>query len=154
MTTLTKDEKKQKIAQLLGEHKTAMMVTRNDVGDLVSRPMTVQQHDFDGDVVWFFVSADADVVDEIQTNALVNISYYNDNNYVSLSGEATIVDDDKKKRELWYTELKRWFNGAGPDSEYVKLIEVELDTGRYWEVSDDKRDGAWLKEGMVDYYNR
>jgi general stress protein 26 len=137
----TKKEKNEKVIKMLGNHKTTMLVTHDKQGGLVSRPMTTQKPEFDGDV-WFFVSSDADVIEEIEANSEVNIAYSIDENYLSLSGKASMVDDDAKKKELWYPELKQWFNGEGPESPIVRLIKVEVKTARYWDLSQaDRKNG-------------
>lgn len=148
----TQEDKEKMVIKMLSDHKTTMLVTRDKQGGLVSRPMTTQKPEFDG-TVWFFVSNDADVIDEIAADNEVNIAYAKDKNYVSLSGKATLVDDDNKKKELWYPELKKWFDGAGPESEKVKLIKVEVDTARYWDIASGsaKKDGNPIEEGVVEY---
>lgn len=146
-----KEAEAKKIIKMLGNHKTTMLVTVAKDGTMVSRPMTTQKPKFDG-VVWFFVSSDAEVIDEIEANPAVNIAYSNEENYLSLSGAAEMVDDDKKKKELWYPELKHWFDGAGPESDKVRLIKVTVDTARYWEVNEDKsKEGSPIESGMVSY---
>lgn len=148
----TAKEKEKKVVKLLSNHKTAMLVTHDKQGGLVSRPMTTQKPEFDG-TVWFFVSSDADVINEVEANSDVNIAYSTEKNQVSISGKASIVDDDKKKKELWYPELKKWFDGAEPESPKVKLIKVVADTARYWDMSnaDSKKKGSPIDEGKVDY---
>lgn len=148
----TTKEKEKKVVDMLSNHKTAMLVTHDKQGGLVSRPMTTQNPKFDG-TVWFFVSSDAEMIDEIKANSDVNIAYSTEKNQVSLSGKASIVDDDQKKKEMWYPELKKWFEGAGPDSPKVKLIKVVADTARYWDMShaDSKQKGSPIEEGKVDY---
>lgn len=140
----TKQEKSKKVMQMLGDHKTTMLVTHGKDGGLVSRPMTTQKPEFDGHV-WFFVSSDADVIAE------VNIAYSINENYLSLAGNASIVEDDAKKKELWYPELKHWFDGAEPESSHVKLIKVSVETARYWDMtpSGSKRSKS-AQESPID----
>ena len=156
----TKKEKMEKVVKMLDKHDTTMLVTHDKQGGLVSRPMTAQQTEFDGDV-WFFVSSDADVIEEIEGDSEVNVSYSMKENYLSLSGKASIVEDDKKKKELWYPELERWFGGAGPESSKVKLIRVSVDTARYWDMANggskdsksgnSKKQGSPIDRGVVKY---
>lgn len=148
----TAKEKEKKVVKLLSNHKTAMLVTHDKQGGLVSRPMTTQKPKFDG-TVWFFVSSDADVIAEVEANPEVNVAYSAEKSQVSISGKASIVDDDKKKKELWYPELKKWFDGAEPESSKVKLIKVVADTARYWDMSkaDSKKGGSPIDESKVDY---
>ncbi|MBC7871399.1 MAG: pyridoxamine 5'-phosphate oxidase family protein [Chitinophagaceae bacterium] len=150
----TKEEKAKKVVNMLSEHKTTMLITHGKKGGLVSRPMTTQKPKFDGDV-WFFVSSDADVIEEIEANPEVNISYSIEENYLSVSGTASIVEDDAKKKELWYPELKQWFDGAEPESSKVKLIKVSADTARYWDMSKSgsksSKDESPIETEMIKY---
>ncbi len=151
---VTKQEKTQKVVDMLSNHKTTMLVTHSKQGGLVSRPMTAQKPEFDGDV-WFFVSSDAEVIEEIEANSEVNVAYSIEENYLSLSGTASMVEDDEKKKELWYPELKQWFDGAGPESSKVKLIKVAVSTARYWDISDSsakksKSGGSKKEESPID----
>lgn len=150
----TKQEKSKKVIKMLHDHKTTMFITRGKDGGLVSRPMTTQKPEFDGDV-WFFVSSDADVLEEVKANPEVNVAYSIKDNFLSLSGKASIVEDDAKKKELWYPELKHWFDGAGPESAKVKLIKVSIDTARYWDMSNgssksSKSSGSKKQESPID----
>jgi general stress protein 26 len=148
----TKQEKAKKVAKMLTDHKTTMFVTHGKEGGLVSRPMTTQKPKFDGDV-WFFVSSDAEVIAEVEANAEVNIAYSIENNYLSISGTASMVDDVEKKKELWYPELEQWFNGEGPESPHVRLIKVSANTARYWDISKSrsKKDESPIDTEMVKY---
>src|SRR3954470_2266389 len=84
----------QKIASLIKDIRFAMLTTVCPDGSLRSRPMATQRDEFDG-VLWFFTSANEPKVREIQSDAHVNVSYADPdkNNYVSLSGRATLVRD-------------------------------------------------------------
>lgn len=128
---ITKDT--DKIIKVLDKKDTSMLVTRDEQGGLVSRPMTVQQTEADGDV-WFFVSSDADIIDEIKAHPEINVAYASEEGYMSLSGAASISEDDDKKKILWYPELKRWFGEVGPESDHVKLIHVQVKSSRHWEA--------------------
>ncbi len=55
--------------------------------------------------------------------------------FISMTGEAEIVRDLKKKRELWIEELERWFED-GPDSEDIVLIKVTPSVVGYWNGED------------------
>lgn len=149
--------KEQKIVEMIDEHGTVMFVTHNEETGLVSRPMTTQNPQFDGDV-WFFVSDDAELIEDIERNNEVNLAYQQAGNFVSISGTASMVDDTEKKKELWYPELKKWFDGAGPDSPKVKLIKVSATTAHYWtgpngRFDDDSENdgGSPVEHGTINY---
>jgi len=151
---MSKDEAMNVVNNMLSEHQTTMLVTHDKQGGLVSRPMTTQDPKKDG-TIWFFVSSDGDVIDEVKANSQVNIAYAKEGNYVSVSGMASIVNDTEKKKELWYAELAKWFEGQSPESPDVVLIKVTADTARYWGENSGgsdkgKRDQAG-GSGRIDY---
>lgn len=152
---MAKEDHKKKIVKMLSKYETTMFVSHNKQGKgLVSRPMTTQKSEFDG-TVWFFVSSDADVIEEIEANPEVNVAYTRDETFVSLSGNASMVNDDAKKKELWYPELKQWFNGEGPESSHVRLIKVKVETAHYWDSSNAearaKKGEEPIEYGSVTY---
>lgn len=166
MTTQTTTEQQalQKVQDMIRDNRAAMLVTHNRQGGLVSRPMTVQEQEFDGDL-WFFVSQDSDVVVEIRANPEVNVAYSQNGNYVSLSGKASIENNMAKKQELWHPELKHWFDGKGPEAPEVTLIKVDAASARYWDSADGPigeavnalkamisgSDGSPINSGSVNY---
>ena len=58
--------------------------------------------------------------------------------FISMSGEAAIVHDVEKKRELWIEDLERWFED-GPESEDVVLIKVTPSVVAYLERGGGRR---------------
>jgi general stress protein 26 len=47
------DEQTRKVAELIQDQRLAMLTTRDPFGTLMSRPMALQEVEFDGDL-WFF----------------------------------------------------------------------------------------------------
>jgi general stress protein 26 len=121
-----------KINDMIGDIDVAMFTTKNDQNELHSRPMTTQKREFDGDL-WFFADRTSDLVSELQRYSAVNVSYVVDGNYVSIAGQAKIVSDVRKKKELWHPALDGWFE-KGPESLDVVLIRVEATSAQYWET--------------------
>jgi general stress protein 26 len=114
-----------------------MLTTRDGGGALHARPMSNNgEVEFDGDV-WFFSDADSRKVREIEAEPRVELSYADTRTYrfISMSGEASIVRDAAKKRELWMKELERWFDG-GPESDGIVLIKVTPNVVEYWNGED------------------
>ena len=125
------------VAAMMRDLDLCMLTTRTDDGRLRARPMSNNgEVEFDGDV-WFFSGADTRKVSEIEADPLVELSYADTKRYVfiSMSGEATIVRDVKKKTELWMEELERWFDD-GPESEDIVLIKVTPSVVAYWKGED------------------
>ena len=121
-----------KVAKMMKDLDFCMMTTRSENG-LRARPMSNNgEVEFDGDV-WFFSAADSRKIRDIESDAEVHLSYSDIENFVfiSMGGEASIVRDVDKKRELWIEELERWFED-GPESEDVVLIKVTPRKVAYW----------------------
>ncbi|MBA3468711.1 MAG: pyridoxamine 5'-phosphate oxidase family protein [Herpetosiphonaceae bacterium] len=127
-----------KIAKEIKGINFAMMTTVAKDGSLHSRPMAVQQQDFDGDL-WFFTSKDSVKIDELEANNQVNIAFSapDDNRYVSVSGRARVVSDKAKIDELWNPALKAWFPDGKADPS-VTLIHVDPDLAEYWDSANSK----------------
>ncbi|NQV27875.1 MAG: pyridoxamine 5'-phosphate oxidase family protein [Rhodopirellula sp.] len=113
----------------------AMFTTEAQSGLLRSRPMMTASRNFDGDL-WFFTSQNDPRVGDIKANSRVGISYAcpNAKSYVSISGTASIVDDEQKFEALWRDDLKEWFPD-GLESIDLTLIKVQVDCAEYWDHS-------------------
>lgn len=110
-----------------------MFTTSSEDGSLRARPMSNNgEVEFDGDV-WFFSGADTRKVQEIEAEPRVQLNYADTEQFrfVSMTGQAEIVHDPKKKKELWQKDLERWFED-GPESEDVVLIKVTPSVVAYW----------------------
>lgn len=126
-----------KVAKMMRDLDFCMLTTRDDDGRLHARPMSNNgEVEFDGDV-WFFSDADSRKVREIEAEPRVELSYADPQSYrfISMSGEASIVRDAARKRELWMEELERWFDG-GPGSDDIVLIKVTPSVVEYWNGED------------------
>jgi general stress protein 26 len=56
---------------------------------------------------------------------------------VSLSGLATIVEDQAKKEALFSPMSQAWFP-AGPTDPNLALLKVEINHSEYWDVKESK----------------
>ena len=132
--TLTRDEKIQKVREIIKDIDFGMLTTIAADGSLHSRPMSTNKHvEFDGDL-WFFTKASSLKVDEAQTHHQVNVSFTQpkDSRYVSVSGTAELVRDKGKIAELWEPELKAWFT-EGLDDPDLALLKVNAKVAEFWE---------------------
>lgn len=113
----------------------AMFTTIDSNGKLISRPMTNQQMDADGNL-WFYTSTETDLWENIVAHPEVNLSFAEpeDNVYVSISGRAERVVDREKIKELWNPAVQAWFP-HGSDDPHVMLVRVVTDTAEYWDSS-------------------
>ena len=132
--TRNSDAAVRKLDLMIRGIKVAMLTTCGPDGALHSRPMATLEADFDG-VVWFFSHASSGKVDEIRTDAEVNLAYASpeDHRYVSLSGRASIVRDPEKMRELWSPAGRMWF-AQGLDDPDLVLLRVDVRTAQYWDM--------------------
>lgn len=110
----------------------AMLVTQNEDGHFHARPMSTQDVEFDGDL-WFFTETNSPKVDDIRRNPHVNASYTRDQDFISISGTASIVTDVETKKKFWNEELRVWFQN-GPEDPNVALIHVESHSAQYWDA--------------------
>jgi general stress protein 26 len=107
-------------------------------GDLNSRPMTIQQVEAPG-IIWFFTSHHGALAHLVEGGAAANLSVSDPDNslYVSVSGNATLVDDRAKVAELWSTLAKAWFPG-GVDDPNLALLKLDVRTADYWDSDHSK----------------
>ena len=127
-----------KVTELVDRAESAMLTTMTADGDHLSRPMAVQETEFDGDL-WFFVYDDSDKVRQIEVNPKVNVSFANDqkSEWTSIAGTAEIVHDRAKAEELWAKPLETWFPD-GLETPGLALIKVHAETAEYWDAADSK----------------
>lgn len=125
-----------KVTELLKESKLCMFTTRGRDGHLLSRPMALQENDFDGSL-WFFARNDSRKVGDIRADGSVNVAFQSGTAWVSVSGRAEIVLDEAKKKDLWNQAAAAWFDN-GPESSDVVLIAVEAEGAEYWSAPGSK----------------
>jgi general stress protein 26 len=93
----------------------------------------VEPNTFDG-TIWFMTSQDSEMVQEIQRNPTVLLTYseYGKNRFVSVVGQAHVEHNPAKASELWNVHAKGWFPG-GPDDPNLRLIRVQTESAEYWD---------------------
>lgn len=128
----TTDDGARRVAALLADEHTAMFTTTAPDGTLMSRPMALQEVEFDGDL-WFFAQRSSRKVAHIAVQPQVNVTVGSASSWVSLTGHARVVDDAARKRELWNAVVEAWFPD-GPDDAEVVLLEVTGDSAEYWDT--------------------
>ncbi|HEV7368659.1 pyridoxamine 5'-phosphate oxidase family protein [Arenibaculum sp.] len=127
-------EDARKLWDMIGSIQFAMLTTTDEDGTLRSRPMAAVNHDFDGEL-WFFTRASSHKTLEIDRHHQVNLAYSDpdEQNYVSVSGTATLVRDSAKAKELWKEPMRTWFPD-GPDDPDLALLRVRADSAEYWDA--------------------
>ena len=132
MDVRTDAESRQKVMDLIAKARFAMFGTYDERGNNHSRPMAAVSHE--GDELWFFARSDSRKVREIGGDGRVSIDYCDDSNqnYVSVLGRASVLEDRAKADELWMEPLRTWFP-EGTDDPALRLIRVDIETAEYWD---------------------
>ena len=120
-----------KVAELIKGERFGFLTTTTPAGTLTSRPMTLQEVEFDGDL-WFFAERGADWLDHVGASPQVNVGIGSGGTWVSLTGRAAVVDDVAKKKELWNGGVEAWLP-QGPEDPSVVLVTVDGETAEYWD---------------------
>lgn len=136
----TRSENLAALAKLMEKIDIGMLTTIGPDGHLVSRPLSTQDAEFDGERVWFFTDANSPKVGEIERNPKVNLAYASKdrNTYISAAGEASISRDRARIDAYWNDAMKAFFPKGKDDPDLV-LIEVALRTIEYWDGP-----GSWI----------
>lgn len=120
--------------------KYAMLTTKDDDGDkLYSRPMYTADHDFGKKELWFFTQKSSWKCAQIEHDHRVGVTYSdsNTNTFVSISGNARLVMDKEKIKQLYSPMLKAWFP-KGVDDPEIALLRVDIQGAEYWDSSSSR----------------
>jgi general stress protein 26 len=118
------------IARLVEKASIALVTTVAEDGSLVSRPLAVQQREFDGDL-WFFTEDPSPKTEQVRANDHVNVALQAGHGWLSISGRASVSKDPATIDELWNTGAEAWFE-QGRNDPAVALLKVEAQTAEYW----------------------
>lgn len=134
----TKSKQWTEFLEKVGKIKFAMMTTESEGGVLRSRPMTTLDTEENG-TLWFLTGKSTHLVRELETDSRVNLSYVasDHDTYLSIAGEARLVEDTFKVKELWNPAMKAWFP-KGQDDPDLALLKVEISDAEYWDVESKK----------------
>ena len=132
--THTDPKARETLFDMIKDIRVAMMTTIEADGSLRSRPMWTQTPDANGDL-WFMTKIDSSKTDEIGRAHEVGLAYSepDDQNYVSVSGHATVVRDEAAIAERWQESMRTWFPNGKDDPE-LALIKVVPEYGAYWDA--------------------
>lgn len=125
---------------LIRDIRFCMFTTRHANGHLHSRPMTTQNRAIDEDrTLWFFMSRAGSPIEDLMAEPTVNVTYADPgaDTYVSISGEAAVVQDRARKAALWTKMAEAWFP-KGPDDPDLALVQLNITHADYWDVKDSK----------------
>lgn len=134
---MTTREHKNKIWDLIKRIKVGMLCTQV-AGDLESKPMYLVQDDYDGKI-WFYTDLRSEKVFDLLKTNTVNLAFSEPNEqvYVSLTGDAHIIQDRQLIDKFWSPRIAAWFP-EGKDSKYIGLIQIDVTRGEHWDSTSSK----------------
>lgn len=144
---------------IIDDFQIAMLVTVGASNELHSRPMSIARHNEDNGMLYFATDTDTGKTDEIEQDPRVNVTMQSATQFVSLSGQATVINDRQMIEDMFRESWKAWF----PDDqaqEDIRLIQFNPDQGEYWDLSGLKglkflwnAGKAIMRDKQVDYEN-
>jgi general stress protein 26 len=135
---LANEEAIDKLKKLVKSADICLFTTNLTKLPLSTRPMSTQQIDDDGNI-WFFSNKESHKNDEIDQDNRVQLFFANKANFEFLSvyGEADVIVDKEKAKELWTPELKTWFHD-GVDDPNLTLVQIKPTDVYYWDTKSNK----------------
>ncbi len=132
---MTRASDYEKLREMIKDIDLCMLTTVDESDDLHSRPMSLNGDVDDSGNLWFFTSSNSHKASEIERTPNVNVSFIDTDqqHYVSISGDAELVRDKQKIKELWKPILKAWFPD-GPDQPDIALLKVKVKKAEYWDT--------------------
>ena len=126
------EEQVARLAKLMSGIRVSMFTTTDADGRMMSRPMAVQEVEFDGDL-WFFTKVGGRKAEQIARDPRVNVSLSSDSAWISVGGKAELVRDIEKAKQLWNAGIEAWFPN-GPEDPEIVLVKVHADGAEYWDT--------------------
>jgi general stress protein 26 len=86
--------------------------------------------------IWFFTNECSHKASEVSVENTVSLTYSDPNNqtYLSIVAEASLVDDKAKMKELWSPFIQAFFP-KGLNDPKLTLLKVQPTDAEYWDSS-------------------
>ena len=138
VNNLVRREAVNKIKELAEGADICMFTTSLTQLPLTSRPMSTRAVDEEGNI-WFYSRISSEKNAEIVADNRVQLFYASKNSseYLSVFGEATILKNTEKAKELWSAWAKAWFPGGVDDPELTLIKVTPLDS-YYWDTKHNQ----------------
>ena len=130
---ISDEEKRQRLKKLIGNFKTAMLVTRTEDGRLRSRPLAIAEVGEDGSL-YFATAFDSQKTNDLHADAHVNVSMQNRRRFVSVSGIGHIEVDRELVQRLWQESWRVWFP-KGKSDPSLCILAVDPREATYWDMT-------------------
>ena len=133
-----------KIKDFVDEIKVCMFCTSVTDMPFRTRPMSTLEVDEEGNL-WFFSGKSSDKNDEIKNDDTVQLIYSknSDVHFLTITGKASLVEDQAKKDELWNPIVKAYFP-EGKDDPNLSLVKIKPEAAHYWDTINGKMI-TWFK---------
>jgi general stress protein 26 len=120
------------LIRIIRDIRIALLTTVNREGQFHTRPVQTLEVEADA-TLWFFTDWTSPKVAELDHDVRVGLGYSDiaKNVYVALSGEARLIWDPQKAKELWSIEQRAYYP-KGPDDERLALLRVAILHAEYW----------------------
>jgi general stress protein 26 len=134
MTDTTTDF--ERVGELIAKARFAFVTTSATDGRLLSRPLAIQEREFDGDL-YFFTMAPSAKTEQVAADSQVNVSLQSGDDYLSIAGTASVSRDQGLIDELWNAHAAAWFE-QGREDPSVALLKVHAESAEYWTMDSPK----------------
>ncbi len=134
MTDTTTDF--ERVGELVAKARFAFVTTSATDGRLLSRPLAIQEREFDGDL-YFFTMAPSAKTEQVAADSHVNVSLQSGDDYLSIAGTASVTRDQALIDELWNAHAAAWFE-QGREDPSVALLKVHAESAEYWTMDSPK----------------
>jgi general stress protein 26 len=126
-------ERLDKIRRMIENISICMVATSGVDGTIHSRPMAYLTMESTGELL-FFTRASSTKVNEVRRNRAVNVSFADasQNLFVSINGDARVVEDRERIASLFTPIMKTWFPGGAEDPT-LRLLIVDPLSAEYWD---------------------
>jgi general stress protein 26 len=120
------------LLQIISDIRIALLTTVSREGQFHTRPIQTLKIEADA-TLWFFTDWSSPKVAELDRDVRVGLGYADPtkNVYAALSGEAHLIRDPQKAKELWSIEQRAYYP-KGPDDERLALLRVAVLHAEYW----------------------
>ena len=128
-----------KLQELIDSINICFFCTHLKAGDgATATPMSAQKVDEEGNIL-FFSGKDSDKNKEINKDNDVQLffSHPGKSSYLVVNGEASIVTNIEKMKELYSPVIKIWFKD-GVEDPNISLIKVVTKNAYYWDTVGGK----------------
>lgn len=134
---LNKEESWEKLRELVNDIKVAMMVTGLEKKPINAIPMRTKKIDENGNI-WFISSGSSEHNKNLQINEQVHLLYSDpdDNEFVTLYGNAEIIKDKTILKDLYSATTENWFDGV--DDPNLTAIKVKPVEAYFWDSKTNK----------------